>query len=98
VRAASLYLEIPLGVRDRQRAKPSLGLRVEELGGGPRSFSRAASLSRTLVDVPLRARHEDALRDSGANTMLGTGAIVGIVVGAIVAVSVLSDDDGGGGY
>jgi hypothetical protein len=30
--------------------------------------------------------------------MLGTGAIVGIAVGAVVAVAVISDDGGGGGY
>jgi hypothetical protein len=30
--------------------------------------------------------------------LLGKGMIVGIVVGAVVAVSVLSDDDDGSGY
>ncbi len=51
------------------------------------------------TDVPLRARSDDAVRDSGATMLLGKGLIVGIVVGAVVAVSVLSDDDdGSGGY
>jgi hypothetical protein len=98
VRAASLYLEIPLGVRDRQRAKPSFGLRVEELSSPARSFAGATGLPKTLVDVPLRVRHDDAVRDSGAAMLLGKGAIVGIVVGAVVAVALISDDDDGGGY
>jgi len=99
VRAASVYLEIPLGVHDRQHAKPLFGLRVQEFSSVSRSFSGVASLPKTLVDVPLRARHDDGLRDSGAMMALGKGAIVGIVVGAVVAVAVISDDsDGGGGY
>jgi hypothetical protein len=56
--------------------------------------------AKTILDVPLRVRSADAVRDSGAAMLLGKGLIVGIVVGAVVAVSVLSDDDddGGGGY
>ena len=55
--------------------------------------------AKTILEVPLRVRSDDAVRDSGAAMLLGKGLIVGIVVGAVVAVSVLSDDDDdGGGY
>jgi hypothetical protein len=102
VRAAALYLEMPLGVRDRQNAKPKFGLRLQEYRGAPLGFvgPRQSAAPKTLIDVPLRVRGDDTLRDSGATMLLGKGVIVGIVVGAVVAVSVLNDDDngGGGGY
>ncbi len=97
-RVATLYVEVPLGVRDRRRAKPAFGLRLQEVAFTPSSFAVSGGRGgiRTLVDVPLLVRREDPLRDSGATMLLGTGMIVGIVVGAVVAVSVLSDDDGDG--
>lgn len=102
VRAAALYLEMPIGVRDRQRAKPTFGLRLQEFRSAPLSFvgPRQSAAPKTLIDVPLRVRGDDTLRDSGATMLLGKGLIVGIVVGAVVAVNVLNDDDdgGGGGY
>lgn len=99
-RVATLYLEVPLGVRDRRHAKPVFGLRLQEVAFAPSSFAVSGGRggTRTLVDVPLLVRRDDPLRDSGATMLLGTGMIVGIVVGAVVAVSVLSDDDDGGGY
>ena len=99
-RVATLYLEVPLGVRDGRRAKPAFGLRLQEVALTPSSFAVSGGRggTRTLVDVPLLVRREDPLRDSGATMLIGTGMIVGIVVGAVVAVSVLSDDDGDGGY
>jgi hypothetical protein len=100
--AAALYVAVPIGARNRERAGPTLGLRVQELPLAPLS-STAAGVgwrAKTILDVPLRVRSADAVRDSGAAMLLGKGLIVGIVVGAVVAVSVLSDDDddGGGGY
>lgn len=98
-RAAAFYVEMPLGARHRH--KPAFGLRLQELALPHMSFAaaRQAGLSKTLLDVPLVVRKDDPLRDAGAAMLLGKGAIVGIVVGAVVAVSVMSDDDGdGGGY
>ncbi len=99
-RTAALYVEVPLGARHRH--KPAFGLRLQELTLPHTSFAAAryaAGPSRTLLDVPLSARKDDPLRGAGAAMLLGKGAIVGIVVGAVVAVSVMSDDDGdGGGY
>ena len=99
-RVATLYLEVPLGVRDHRRAKPAFGLRLQEVAIAPSSFavSGGRGRTRTLLDVPLLVRRQDPLRESGATMLLGTGMIVGIVVGAVIAVSVLSDDDGDGGY
>ena len=100
--AAALYVSVPIGARNREQGRPTLGLRVQELPLAPLS-STAAGVgwrAKTILDVPLRVRSDDAVRDSGATMLLGKGLIVGIVVGAVVAVSVLSDDDddGGGGY
>jgi hypothetical protein len=79
-----------------------LGLRVQELPLAPLSSTApgAGWRAKTILDVPLRVRGDDAVRDSGATMLLGKGLIVGIVVGAVVAVSVLSDDDDDddGGY
>lgn len=98
-RTAALYLEIPLGVRDRAHAKPAFGLRIEQHQLGLASFGdRAGAGTKTLLDVPLLVRKDDPLSAAGAQHLLGTGAIVGIVVGAVVAVAVISDDDDGGGY
>lgn len=98
--AASLYVAVPFGPRNGQRAKPVLGLRLQELPLAP-DF-RGAALdwrAKTILDVPLVTRREDPLRDSGAAMLIGKGLIVGIVVGAVVALSVISDDDDGdGGY
>jgi hypothetical protein len=100
--AAAFYVAVPIGARDRQQARPTFGLRVQEL---PLSSLSAISRgegrqAKTILDVPLGVRNDDALRDSGAAMLLGKGLIVGIVVGAVVAVSVISDDDDddGGGY
>lgn len=97
-RAAAFYVAVPLGTRHRH--KPAFGLRLQELALPHSSFASAghAGLSRTLLDVPLVVRKDDPLRDAGAAMLLGKGAIVGIVVGAVVAVSVMSDDGDGGGY
>jgi len=96
-----LYFEVPMGARGDQHARPSFGLRLQQaplapLNLGPWDRRQA----KTIFDVPFRARYDDPLRDSGASMLIGKGLIVGIVVGAVVAVSVLSDDDddGGGGY
>lgn len=97
-RAAALYVEVPLGARHGH--KPHFGLRLQELAL-PHTRSAAArdgSGSRTLLDVPLFVRKDDPLRGSRAAMLLGKGAIVGIVVGAVVAVSVIDDDGDGGGY
>jgi hypothetical protein len=96
-RAAALYVAVPLGARDR-RAAPVLGLRIQEYRLGPSGPAGAASLAstRTVLDVPLLAREDDPLRDSGAKMLLGKGMIVGIVVGALVAASLISDDDDDG--
>ncbi len=95
--AAALYLEVPLGARNRRDAKPVLGLRLLQL---PRNAAGSDRwLPKTLLDVPLVRRDDDPLRDAPASSLLGKGVIVGIVVGAVVAVSVLTDDDDGdGGY
>ena len=99
--AAALYVAVPIGARNREDAKPTLGLRLQELPLA--SLSSAAPgagwRAKTILDVPFRVRDDDPLRDSGAAMLLGKGLIVGIVVGAVVAVSVISDDDDdGGGY
>jgi hypothetical protein len=95
-RSAALYLEMPVGVRDRKHAKPAFGLRLERHQLA--SFA-GAGRTKTLLDVPLLVRKDDPLRAAGAQHLLGTGAIVGIAVGAVVAVAVITDDDdGGGGY
>jgi hypothetical protein len=97
-RSAALYLEIPVGVRDRAHTKPAFGLRVQQNQVGLASLA-AGGGTRTLLDMPLLVRKDDPLRAAGAQHMLGTGAIVGIVVGAVVAVAVITDDsDGGGSY
>jgi hypothetical protein len=100
--AAALYVAVPIGAGNREDAKPTLGLRVQELPLAPLSSASpgAGWQAKTILDVPFRVRNGDALRDSGAAMLLGKGLIVGIVVGAVVAVSVISDDDddGGGGY
>jgi hypothetical protein len=100
--AAALYVSVPIGARNRAQARPTLGLRLQELPVAPLSASTpgAGWRARTILDVPLRARTDEPLQDSGATMLLGKGLIVGIVVGAIVAVSVISDDDDGdgGGY
>jgi hypothetical protein len=100
--AAALYVSVPIGARHRQDARPTLGLRLQELPLAPLSSAApgAGWQARTIFDVPFRVRTDDPLRDSGAAMLLGKGLLVGIVVGAVVAVSVISDDDddGGGGY
>ncbi|HJR69368.1 MAG TPA: hypothetical protein VKA43_04965 [Gammaproteobacteria bacterium] len=98
--AAALYLEVPLGARNRRQAKPVLGLRLLELPHAPLSVAGSHRwLPKTLLDVPLTRRSDDPLRDAPASNLLGKAVIVGIVVGAVVAASVLSDDDDGdGGY
>jgi hypothetical protein len=100
--AAALYVSVPIGARHREKTGPTLGLRFQELPVAPLSASAPGTgwRAKTILDVPLRARTDDPLEDSGAAMLLGKGLIVGIVVGAVVAVSVISDDDddGGGGY
>ena len=98
--AAALYLEVPLGARNRQQAKPILGLRLVELRLAPLSVAGSDHWrSRTLLDVPLMRRDDDPLRDTPSSNLLGKAVIVGIVVGAVIAVNVLNDDDDdGGGY
>ena len=99
-RTAALYLEVPLGVRDRQNNKPVFGLRLQEARLAPFTLAGTRDFgSRTVLDVPLFQHNDDPLRDSGATMLLGKGLIVGIVIGAVVAVNALSDDDDdGGGY
>ena len=98
--AAALYLEVPIGARNRQEAKPILGLRLLELPLAPLSVAGSNHWRpRTLLDVPLIRRRDDPLRDTPSSNLLGKAVIVGIVVGAVVAVNVLNDDDDdGGGY
>jgi hypothetical protein len=99
--AAALYLEVPLGARNRQQAKPVLGLRLLELQHAPLSVAGSHHWRpKTLLDLPLTRRSDDPLRDAPASNLLGKAVIVGIVIGAVVAVNVLNDDDddGGGGY
>jgi hypothetical protein len=97
-RSASFYVKVPLGAA---RQRPAFGLRLQEprVPHSTNAAARHGSGFRTLLDVPLVVRKDDPLRDGRAAMLLGKGAIVGIVVGAVVAVSVISDDDGdGGGY
>jgi hypothetical protein len=98
--AAALYLEVPIGARNRQEAKPVLGLRLVEQPLAPLSVAgRDRWRQRTLLDVPLTRRRDDPLRDAPSANLLGKAVIVGIVVGAVVAVNVINDDDDdGGGY
>lgn len=96
-RTAVLYLEMPVGVRDRAHAKPAFGVRLQQHQLSLASFADGDH-TKTLLDVPLLVRKDDPLRAAGAQHMLGTGAIVGIVVGAVVAVAVISDSGGGGSY
>jgi hypothetical protein len=98
LRTAALYLEVPVGVRDRAHAKPAFGLRLQQDRLPLASVGRVGGGTKTLLDVPLLVRKDDPLRASGAQDLLGKGAIVGIVVGAVVAVAVISDDGDGGGY
>lgn len=96
--AAALYLEVPLGARNRQQARPVFGLRLLELA--PLSLAGGDHwLPKTLLDVPLVRRDDDPLRDAPSSNLLGKAVIVGIVIGAVVAINVLDDDDdGGSGY
>jgi hypothetical protein len=98
--AAALYLEVPLGARNRQQAKPVLGLRLQELPFAPISVAGGNHWRpKTLLDLPLIRRNDDPLRDAPSSNLLGKAVIVGIVVGAVIAVNVLDDDDDdGGGY
>jgi hypothetical protein len=97
--AAAVYFAVPIGARNREEAKPMLGLRVQRLPLTPLESATLGWRAKTIVDVPLRVRGEDPVRDNGSALLLGKGLIVGIVVGAVVAVSVLDDDDDdGGGY
>ena len=97
---AALYLEVPLGARNRQQAKPVLGLRLMEHRLAPLGVAGSGyRFPRTLLDVPLTRRDDDPLRDTPSANLLGKAVIVGIVVGAVVAVNVINDDDDdGGGY
>jgi hypothetical protein len=95
--AASLYLEVPLGARNRQQAKPVLGLRLQELPFAPLSVAGSGHWRpKTLLDLPLIRRDDDPLRDAPSSNLLGKAVIVGIVVGAVIAVNVLKDDDDDG--
>jgi len=90
---------VPLGARVEAHMRPVFGLRLQQTPLAQINVSPwDRRQARTVLDVPFRSRREDPLKDSGALNVLGTGAIVGIVVGGIVAVAVLADDDGGGGY
>lgn len=86
---------VPLGVRDRQR--PVFGLRLQETRLAASTLTGAPPGARTVLEVPF-VHNDDPLDDSGAKMLLGKGLIVGIVVGAIVAVSVIGDNDDGDGY
>ena len=96
--AAMLYFEVPLAKRGHHREAPIFGLRVQQVSAAPLTLvgPRMEWQAKTLIDVPLRARQDDPLRDSHAAMALGKGAVIGIIVGAIVAVAVIADDDGGG--
>ena len=97
---AALYLEVPVGVRNRNKTKPVLGLRLVEHRLAPLSVAGSGSWrQKTLLDVPLMRRDDDPLRDTPSSNLLGKAVIVGIVIGAVVAVNVINDDDDdGGGY
>ena len=69
-RAAALYLEVPLGVRDRQNAKPVFGLRLQEARLAPFTLTGSRDF-RSVLDVPLFQHNDDPLRDSGATMLLG---------------------------
>jgi len=94
VPVAMLYLEFPLAARHHEG--PAFGLRMESsrptllaIPGAHRSPPPAA-----LVDVRLNKTSGDA--PTQAMNMIGPGAIVGIVVGAIVVVAAISDGSNGG--
>jgi hypothetical protein len=94
---ATLYLEFP--VTPRQHA-PMLGFRLQRHGAIGLEAMRAdrKRQSTILLDVRFNAR-KDREAETQALSLLGPGAITGIVVGAVIGVAVLTDDDdGGGGY
>lgn len=92
-RVAALYFEVPLASRDRPHAKPTFGLRLQQMPLAP-----ADSAPRTLLEVPLRIGARDPLQGGDAAMLLGKGAIIGLAVGAVVAVGVLADDGDDDGY
>jgi hypothetical protein len=100
--AAILYFDVPLAKRGHHREAPVFGLRVQQVSAAPLTLvgPRMEWQAKTLIDVPLRTRQDDPLRDSHAAMVLGKGAVIGIIAGAIVAVAVIADDDSGsgGGY
>jgi hypothetical protein len=99
---AALYVQVPLGTRAKAYSGPVFGLRLQQTPLAQLNVSPwDRRQSRTIFDVPFRFRQDDPLKDSGALNALGTGAIVGIVVGGVAAIAVLADDDddgSGGGY
>jgi hypothetical protein len=97
--AAMLYLEFPIAAKHRG---PVLGFRLQRPGTAGFEALRAnlARTPTTVLDIRLHARRERDDVETEALALLGPGKITGIVVGAVVAVAVISDDDdgGSGGY
>jgi hypothetical protein len=93
---AALYVQFPIAARRHEG--PTFGLRMERAParafGGFRTT--ADPRTATLLDVPFNKRDPE----THALNVIGPGMIVGIVVGALVVVSAVSDDDDGdgGGY
>lgn len=96
--AAALYLEFPLTAGHRT---PMLGFRVQRAGATGLEAMRGDRRreSSVALDVRLNAR-KDRDADTAALSLLGRGAIIGIVAGAVVGLAVIADDDDGdgGGY
>jgi hypothetical protein len=98
---AALYFQVPLGTRAEAQRRPVFGLRLQQTPLAQLDLSPwDRRQARTLFDMPFRLRRDDPLKDSGALNVLGTGAIVGIVIGGVAALALLADDggSGGGGY
>jgi hypothetical protein len=96
--AAMVYLEFPIAAKNRG---PVLGFRVQRPGttGFDALGANLARAPTTVLDIRLNARERRDGIETEALALLGPGKITGIVVGAVVAVAVISDDDdGSGGY
>src|SRR3990167_5789693 len=69
--AAMLYFEVPVGMRGDPQARPSFGLRLQQAPIAPLNLGPwDRRQSKTIFDVPFRARYDDPLRDSGASMLI----------------------------